>query len=406
MNMPRIRRSRATVGSIILAVCVTVGLGYQIAAQGKLTFAATTARSSPPPWIAAWGTTLQYGQIFPGANFTCRFIARPTIAGQRLRLRLSNSVGPAPVTFDAVTVGLRQGGAAVVPGSNHQVTFRGHARVTIKAGSAVESDPVDLPAQAQEDLAISVYVAGDHPGVARHDIALATSYCTTGDGTGGNHAADSGGAAFTATRTDTLWLTGVDVQGTTARGAVVVLGDSLADGYQATNNAYDRWPDVLARRLMDYSVINANVSGNAIINTCCQPTAFQRLDGDVLAIPGIRAIILCEGSNDVVNGSSASAVEGGMLAIILRAHAKGIRVIGTTLTPRASVGVPERTRQAVNTWIRTSHFFDGVVDFDAIVRDPHAPNMYLPTFDSGDHGHPNPAGYAALGNAVDLTLFG
>lgn len=404
MNVLRRRVSRATLGSLLVILSVTVGIGYQVAAQGRLTFAAPAGHSTALPWIAAWGSTLQYGQVFPGKNFTCRFIARPTITGQRLRVRLSNAGAPAPVTFDAVTVGLRQNGAMLVPGSNHPVKFKGHARVTLKAGQAIASDPVDLPVQAQQDLAVSFYVAGNQPGMARHDIAMVTSYCTTGEGNGGNHAGDEAGGAFTATRTDTLWLTGIDVTGTTAAGTVVVLGDSIADGYHAINNAYDRWPDVLARRLSDYAVVNANVSGNTIVNPCCQPTALQRLDTDILAIPGIRVIILCEGSNDIVNGSSASAIEGGMLAVILRAHAKGIRVIGTTLTPRASVGKMEQARQAVNAWMRTTTFFDGVVDFDAIVRNPQAPNAYLPKYDSGDHGHPNPAGYALLGNAVDLAL--
>jgi lysophospholipase L1-like esterase len=224
-----------------------------------------------------------------------------------------------------------------------------------------------------------------------------------------------------------FWLAGVDVLTSPKTGGVVAFGDSITDGTQSTPNSNMRWPDELARRLMDrrsgqkMGVINKAIAGNRVLHDSLGPGALARFDRDVMATTGATHVIVQLGNNDIftinpTEGVSADLVIQGFKQLIERAHAKGLRIYGCTLTPVQGFLVPgtpfpvftlesESKRQAVNTWIRTSGAYDGVIDFDRVLRDPDAPARILPVFDSGDHGHPTDAGYRALADSIDLELF-
>jgi lysophospholipase L1-like esterase len=279
----------------------------------------------------------------------------------------------------------------------------------------VLSDPVPLTVVAGQDLAVSLYVPGPTGPATRHPLAMATSYLASGD-----HAADTGADAFGATTSAWYLLDGVDVHARHGARAVVAFGDSITDGAQSTVDANRRYPDDLARRLggRRLSVLNEGISGNRLLTDAggSGVSAQARFDRDVLGQTGVRDVIFLEGINDI--GHNLGPVSGepvttqdlitGMTNIITRAHAHGLRIIGATLTPiggsKYDSPEAETKRQAVNARIRTSDAFDGVVDFDAVTRDPADPARYLPAYDSGDHLHPGDAGYQAMADAIDLRL--
>ncbi len=375
---------------------------------------AVSAREAVPH--AAWASSMY--QLLPplGANYSCRFIAHVSLGGRAVRIRLSNLMGKSELTFGAVAAGLRTSGAAL--STNVPLTFHGDTQVTIAPGQEVSSDPAILPVAAGQDLAVSVYVPNSNEPVTDHVKSFVTSYCTNLQG-GGNQVATTSGAAYTRSVFDMYWLTAVDVYGT-ASGTVVPLGDSITNGSASTYDSNNRWTDVLARRLSQEptrdikSVANAAISGNEL---CASnpydgsPSALVRLDRDVIHQSGVTHVILFEGTNDLAYGGpareglSGSAVIACMREIIARVHAAGLRIIGATIIPRSFATAQESARQQVNAWIRTGGAFDGVIDFDALVRDPLNPANIAPIYDSGDHIHPNAAGHAAMGNAINLALF-
>jgi lysophospholipase L1-like esterase len=170
------------------------------------------------------------------------------------------------------------------------------------------------------------------------------------------------------------------------------------------------------------AVLNEGISGNRILHDFIGQNALARFDADVLAQPGVRCVIVLEGINDIgfsaakipgrdtaSEAVTADEIIGGLRQIVERAHEHGIAIFGGTLTPfegaRYYSAEGEAKRQAVNAWIRTGGAFDGVIDFDAAVRDPAHPTQVLTSNDSGDHLHPSAAGYQAMGDAVDLSLF-
>lgn len=365
---------------------------------------------------AAWASSMY--QLLPplGANYSCRFIAPVSLGGSAVRIRLSNLMGKSELTFGAVAVGLRKSGAAL--SANAPVTFQGATHVMLAPGQEISSDPAVLPVAAGQDLAVSVYVPNSSEPVTDHVKSFVTSYCTNLQG-GGNQVATTSGAAYTHPVFDMYWLTAVDVYGT-ASGTVVPLGDSITNGSASTYDSDNRWTDVLSRRLLQEpardikSVANAAISGNEL---CASnpydgsPSALARLDRDVIHQSGVTHVILFEGTNDLAYGGptrkglSGSAVIACMQEIIARVHAADLSIIGATIIPRSFAAAQESARQQVNAWIRTGGAFDGVIDFDALVRDPHHPENIAPIYDSGDHIHPNAAGHAAMGNAIDLALF-
>jgi lysophospholipase L1-like esterase len=300
--------------------------------------------------------------------------------------------------------------------------------VTIPVGAEVYSDPVALTVGAEQNLAVSLFVPGRSGPATWHAVGAQTNYVSTP----GNHAADPAGGAFATQVTSWFWLDGVDVLAPAQDRAVVTLGDSITDGVGSTVNANDRWPDFLARRLLAapathrVSVLDEGISGNRVLHNapCCGVSALARLHRDVLAQDGVRWVILLEGINDIgfsgLTGPetaphtnvSAAQIIAGYQQIIAEAHAKELKLYGATLTPFKGTIFPgyytaagEQKREAVNRWIRTSGAFDAVIDFDKAIRDPSDPLRILPADDSGDHLHPNDAGYAAMADAIDLALF-
>jgi lysophospholipase L1-like esterase len=374
------------------------------------------AHASSLTFHAAWASSMY--QLLPplGSNYSCRFVARTSLGGRAVRIRLSNLMGAVPLSFGTVFLGLRTTGAAL--STNMPVTFGGSTAITIPPHEELSSDPVPLAVTAGQDLAVSVYVPDASEPVTDHVKSFVTSYCTNTQG-GGNQAATLSSAPYTRPIYDMYWLTAVDVYGA-AGGTVVTLGDSITNGSASTYDGNNRWTDVLSRRLLDEpawhikSVANASISGNEL---CASnpydgsPSALARLSRDVLHQSGVTHVILFEGTNDLAYGEqahtglSADDVIACMKGIVERVHAAGLTITGATIIPRSFDNVRESARQRVNAWIRTSGAFDSIIDFDAVVRDPNNPATIAPIYDSGDHIHPNSAGHAAMGEAVGLSLF-
>ena len=382
-------------------------------------------------WLSAW-TVSHNARRTPTAlnDSTVRMIVRPTVSGGSVRLKLENTMGRAPVTFSAAFVGMAGEGASVLPGSNKQLTFDGRPDLTLAPGAGAWSDPVALDATAFQNLAVSLHVASASD-VSAHTLGLVTNYQAQG-----SHAADSSGAGFSALPPGGnnpgypfYWLAAVDVMSSSASGTIVAFGDSIIDGRCSTNEndivipgRYRRWTDVLAARLASLpageakGVVNQGIAGNRIAPSGGNgPAGLVRLDRDVLDRAGATHVIFFEGTNDIRGGATAEQVIAATQQVIDRVHAKGLSIVGVTIIPR---GRPEsatgwdpdmeKHRLAVNAWIRTQAAFDGVIDFDPLMKGGpvYAGSQSLkPEFDCGDYTHPNPAGYKAMGEAIDLGLF-
>ena len=371
-------------------------------------------------WVDTWSAVPDSAGPILKAQ-TVRQIIRTSIGGSNVRVRLSNMFGAGPVTIGPVHVALHAAGSEIQSGSDHALMFGGKPAVTIAKGESVLSDPVKMDVAPLQELAVSMYLPRDTGPSTVHAAGMATAYVTEdGDATAATH--------FPAGEVNSsrYFLTDVEVMAGTKASAIVAFGDSITDGFASTQDGNKRWPDVLASRLQanpafaSVAVANAGISGNRILNEGAGPSALVRFDRDALNKPGVRWIVLLEGINDIgaagqpatpQDNVSAQQIISGMKTLIARAHAKGIKIYGATLTPFGGVDCPYHTaegeaqRQAINTWIRTSGAFDAVVDFDRVVRDPAHPDHYLPAFDSGDHLHPNDAGYKAMAASIDLRLF-
>ena len=375
-------------------------------------------------WVGAWGAAPDSKE--PSiAGSTVRQIVRTSLAGSRVRLRLSNRFGSGPVTLGPVRVARHTAAGAILPSSDRAVTFGGAGVATLAKGEDVLSDPVDLAVPALARLAVTLHVPAGTGESTVHGVANQTAYFLPGDATAvpAFPSGDPNASRF--------FLTGVEVEAARGAAAIVVLGDSITDGVGSTVDGDARWPDALATRLQaerataSIAVVNAGIAGNRILNDGRRPfigpSSLSRFDRDVLDTPGLRWIILLQGGNDISGADmlttpqdqvSAQQIIDGMQALIGRAHARGVRILCGTLLPRKGVQKPfvstEAGRQkhgALNTWIRTAGAFDGVIDFERVMGDPAQPDRLNPAFDSGDHLHPNDAGYAAMAAAVDPRLF-
>jgi lysophospholipase L1-like esterase len=389
-------------------------------------------------WVGTWATADTWRPVTTAAaapavggpatprplnfnNQTLRQIVHTSIGGDRVRVVLSNAFGTAPMTIGAASVALRASEAAVKTGGK-ALLFGGQPSVTIPTGALFVSDPVTLAVPALSDLAIDLFIPGDTESwpapITTHSGANQTNYVSAT----GNHA---GANPFPVASTTNSWffLQRVDVAAPAASAAIVAFGDSITDGTRSTLNANSRWPDELARRLQaqastrGLAVLNAAIAGNRLLFEANPPfgvNALARFDRDVLAQPGAAFVVVLEGINDVGMarpGGPPSAAE--LIAahqqLIERAHARGLKIIGATLTPfeGAAYFTPEgeTKRQVVNAWMRTSKAYDAVIDFDAVIRDPQNPTKFLPAYNSGDSLHPNDAGYKAMGGSIDLGLF-
>ena len=349
------------------------------------------------------------------SNQTVRDVAFITAGGDRVRVRRNNTFGTQPLAVGAATVAIAGKAAAVVAGSNRTLRFGGRPSILIAAGAEALSDPVSLKVQALQQLAISVYLPTATGPATQHFFAQQDAYLA-----GGNRVGESSAAYFTTTITCGLFAAGVDVQPSPhVVGSVVTLGDSITDGFASTTNANRRYPDDLARRLNQVhgrtlAVSNAGIGGNQLLTfrsgqpfaAIFGPPAPAPLPRDVLTQAGAKSVILLEGINDILSdGATADNLIQVDQQIIAQAHATGLRIFGATLTPInvAASDPREQAREALSGWIRAGGAFDGVFDFDKATRDASDPLDFNPAYDSGDHLHPNDAGYQAMANAINLT---
>lgn len=384
-------------------------------------------------WLASWSASPQAvwsSDFILPANVparlhdqTVRQVARVSVGGQRVRIVLSNAHGATPLTIAAATVALAAGGSAIVPGSLRAITFGGHSGATIAPGAALLSDPVALAVPDLARLTVSIHVPQDTAIGTFHWDGRETAWIAPGQQTG----AGKIDATRSITTTARLLLSSIEVETTAAGQAVAVLGDSITDGAGASLGRDTRWPDVLAERLAPHgvAVINAGISGARLLADGMGSKALARLERDVLAQPGVRTVIVALGINDISWPGTAFDPHGrrptlqeltdGYRQLLAQARSHGVRVIGATLTPfeGALPGTPladyhdagkDELRQRLNAWIRSSGSFDGVLDADALLRDPAHPLRLLPAYDSGDHLHPGDAGNGALAAAVDLRV--
>jgi lysophospholipase L1-like esterase len=376
-----------------------------------------------PHWVGTWTAAPATADGVAFSNQTLRMHPRISLGGRILRVRLSNAHGDGPITVGTAHVALRAEGAAIVPASDRVLRFGGEASVTIAAGSLVLSDPVELVVPLLADLSVSVYLPGDVPASlpVTGRYARQTNYVSPpGD--------FSATTAMPVGRIADEWyfLSGIDVVADPGAGGIVTLGDSLTDANISTPDAFCRWPDQLARRLAaraggrPFGVMNQGLGGNRILHDLRGDSGLRRFDRDVLAQPGVTHAIVMLGTNDLRNRwgrpeqeVNAPAMIAGLRQMVIRAHTRGIKIFGGTLTPfenetflvGAWTPAREAVRQAVNAWIRESGAFDAVIDFDQGLRDPVHPTSMLPIYDCGDHLHPSDLGYNRMGDLIDLVLF-
>ena len=348
------------------------------------------------------------------SNLTMRQLVRVSVAGKRLRIRISNEGGSDALVLGTVHVGAAGPDGTVLPGSDRAVTFDGKNGVVVPAGAPVLSDAIDLKTEALEKLLISFHVPG---ALSRGGHSL-FQYAA---GTPGDYTAMATLPGARIMRLPAL-VTQVETDAVRADSVVVTFGDSITEGAASTNNAFRGWPDRLAERLAaaksKWSVVNAGIGGNRLLRTGTGPGALARLDRDVLGVAGVKAVILLEGINDIGRGFTPSgpqepvtleALIAADRQFIARCHAHGVKVYGALLTPYGGAGYSapkgEEVRTGLNNWIRTSGAFDGVIDFATATADPANPLTFRSDYNLRDKLHPNDAGYEAMGKAIDLNLF-
>jgi lysophospholipase L1-like esterase len=401
-------------------------------------------------WVGTWATA-PTGPPFPDQtqhfeNQTLRLIVHASIGGSHVRIRLSNEFGNSPLNIGSAHIGVRQSGAVISAATDRKLSFGRLAAVSIPPGAVAISDPIELKVPALADLAVSIYLPYPTPAATIHDASFQTSFVSAP----GDYSATP---SLPVERTMTSWpfLNGVDVLGASLGASIVVVGDSITDGHYSAVDGSRRWPDMLAVRLQSarlsitplgsmvsrilpnlasntamLGVLNKGIGGNRLFRDLDEfplygKNLLARFNRDVISQAGVQYLIVLIGINDIgfpgtgatplSDAVTAESMIAGYRQLIELAHEHGISVFGGTLTPFE--GVPpnyyspqkEQVRQALNQWIRTGQEFDGVVDFDAAVRDPAQPSRLRPAYDSGDHLHLNDAGMQAMANAVPLQLF-
>lgn len=413
------------------------GAASAIVAVGAASATAVAAPVSGAHWVGTWGAApeppTRAAGPFPGSpsfsDQTIRQVVRLSVGGERVRIRFTNEYGAKALHIGAASVALAGPDGAVQAGTVHRVTFGGKPDAWIPAGAPYLSDPIDLPVKALATLSISLYLPGDTGPCTCHATGQETAY-VSGPG-------DFTGKPFKAARTlgQRAFISGVAVETARAAGTIVAFGDSITDGIGSTVNANRRWPDLLADRLdarrdaEPWGVVNMGISGNQVLHDGAGDSALRRFDRDVLSVPGVKYVIVFEGINDLglsyghfsgpiakvfagmvpSRKATAAAMIAGYRQLIARAHAHGIEVLGATITPYEGTGTytpdGEAQREAINAWIRTSGAFDGVLDFDAVWRDPTDPKRIITRLQRGDHLHGSDAGYRALAQSINLARF-
>jgi lysophospholipase L1-like esterase len=414
---------------LILAILVAVILNLTASAENS---------KAGGHWVSAWSTAVHAPLPFPGLppppvfeNQTIRMVVKPTIGGERVRVRFSNVFGSTALAIGGAHLALTRQGASTVSDTDHALTFGGRTSVNIPPGAPMLSDPVEFKLEVLTEITVSIFLPGKVSASSVHFWGQHDTYVSgPGDLTGKSELPDS------TKQTSWYWLADVEVWAADDIAATVTFGDSITDGVGAKQGEYADWPDSLAVRLAEtkktaaMAVVNEGIGGNRILHDGAGVSALARFDRDVLAQPGVVNLIILEGINDIgfphlkprppqgeapPNESpfadqfvSAQDLIGGLRQLIERAHQHGIRAFGATLTPFEGADYysaeGEAIRQEVNQWIRTSGAFDGVFDFDAAVRDPRHPAHFLEQCDSGDHLHPSAAGFKAMAEAVDISV--
>jgi len=449
MNPVMLNRNRGRCWSTALAACIFI-----------LTAAVALPASSAPNWVTSWAASPQ-GPYPSGAavaqpdlsfafpdnaanDQTFRLIVRPDMWSRFVRIHFTNLFGNQPITLDGAFVGIQKTGAEIVATTNQPVTFNGgSARLTLQPGQSMWSDSVKLRyvngegqsaaldklAMAGRKLAVSFHTVGSTGPMTWHAKAMTTSYVTD-RGAGAVGATE--GDVFPTSTTSWYFMDKIDMDAPPGTQLVVALGDSITDGTSSTINGDDRWPDVVARRLQatygdSVVLVNEGIGGNQIVGPAHYdptnpasggPSAVERLDRDVIGLSGVTAVIWHEGTNDVTAGTSAAAIEAGIVTVVqrLRAAIPGVRIVGTTITSEVGAAGNGGTaaaaaeRIALNQYIKSSGLFDDVVDFYALTTDPATGAMkaqFIPNTSiggAGDHVHPNRAGYLTMGNSVNIGV--
>ena len=427
-------KNMKTQQKIFLLILLLVGLNFAIMAQSR-----------DEHWVATWGTAQQLIYNGPTAprppqnppppinlaipsmwssvnNQTVRMIVRASVGGRSVRVRLVNAFGSKPLEIGNAHIALRSKDSTIVSASDRTLTFSGRASCLIPPGAVMLSDPVEFKVAPLAELAVSLYVPKEST-TSTHLFGEHTAYLSKeGDFSGSAELTDA------TTSLAYYWLAGVDVLAPANAATIVAFGDSITDGHGSMPNTDHTWPAYFTKRLQsdkrttNFGVVNAGIAGNQVLRdvggVLGGMSALARLERDVLTQPGAKFVMLMEGINDISSrtrqaDADAKIVAEDLLAgykqIIEHAHARGLKIIGCTLTPfdgsRAFTEKGEAARTAVNQWIRTSGAFDAVVDFDAATRDPKNPKRFLEAFHAGDWLHPGDAGYEAMANAINLTIF-
>jgi lysophospholipase L1-like esterase len=382
---------------------------------------AGAAKNPAENWVSTWGSSpvapLPANTTNPGfTNQTVRMIVHTSVGGSQVRVRLSNAFSTDPLPIGAAHIALRTKDSATVPGSDHALTFAGSGSVAIPPGALVLSDPVAVSVPAMGDLAVSLFLPGPTGQATWHPAAHETTYVSKpGDFTAQ--------AEMPVDHTVASWFYLTDVEVATPKRtlAIVALGDSITDGTASVTGANHRWPNFLSQRLaqgrMNLAVVDQGIGGNRVLHDLTGPNALARFDRDVLAQTGVGYVTVLLGINDIGRSTTgtppqpvtADELIAGHKQLIERAHEAGLKIFGCTLTPYEGASYfsaeGETKREALNEFIRHGGAYDGEIDFDAATRDPNHPTKFLALYDSGDHLHPNDAGYQAMANAIDLSLF-
>src|SRR5262245_46664446 len=400
-----------------------------------LLFVPELGTASTNAWIATWATSPQSGTPDPREPLlnidkqTVRERVRASIGGKQIRLRFSNEFGSSPLLIGAATVAIPTDASSIKEESIRNVTFEGRNSIEIPAGAPMLSDAISFPLAPGAEISISIYFPKRLTTPTLHASAF-------------KHAALSQHGDFTHERkidpaalsTASILVTAVLVPAQPSNRLVVAFGDSISDGDGSTVDADNNYPNDLIHRIAKTSngstlaVVNEGIVGNRLLrdSEIFGVSALARFDRDALVLPGVTHIVLLEGINDIcfpgakMDGQyladpaemrTAQEITDTYRQLISRAHARGVKVIGATLTPCEGVDIPgyyseakEAIRQTVNKWIKTGGAFDGVIDVDAVVRDPNHPSQLLARFASKDHLHPNDAGYKAIAESIDLAL--
>ncbi|MEV6615314.1 SGNH/GDSL hydrolase family protein [Streptomyces sp. NPDC051051] len=384
----------------------------------------SAAAASTGVWVGSWAAAPVGGEPLTGtdgtAGRTVRNVVHTSVAGTSARVTLSNLHGTGPLTVSAATLAVAadDDSAAADPATLRRLTFGGRPAITIPAGGQAVSDAAPLAVPGDTDVLISLHTPYSAGPVTFHHRARQTSYVADGEHTG-----DVTGAPYTGRITSWRYVTALDVLSDEADGTVVAFGDSITDGVTSTPGADRRWPDVLSDRLRAsradggyaprYGVVNAGISGNRVLTDgqgrpAANPSGLNRFDRDVLGRPNVRAVVIDLGVNDILRSRTTAdpdAVLDGLRTLVRRAHAHGVKAVGTTLLPfrghRGYTDAREDVRREINAAIRSGSVYDTVVDVDRAMHDPYDPRRLRSEYDSGDHLHPSDRGYRKMAELIE-----